>query len=120
MSKTWHEYLRLYELDKQLLQEFEDYNYYPSIHYGELNSGRSSTSNMIRFLDKKDQIENYVRFVEEARQMIGGEFFELIMRDYFDSAKWYRKKYSASTYYRRRREAQQAFVQYMDSYQRVV
>lgn len=115
VNKTLNNYLRLYMLDQQLIEEMKHGDYYPHISYEQHDSVIHS-SHIIRLLDKMQQAEDYIRFVEKAQTVIGEELYELVMNDYFGDKYWYKEKYSSATYYRLKKKAQGAFLSYMGEY----
>lgn len=113
-NKTLNDYLNLYMLDLQLVEEMDSGDYYPNVSYDRLSSMHQS-SHIIRLLDRLQQAEDYIGFVERAEKMIGAEAYAIVMNDYFGEKYWYKSKYSTASYYRKRKKAQAAFLSYMES-----
>lgn len=113
--KHMNRYLSLYAYDLSLLKEMEQANYYPKPKLTE--SLQNRPQDYLRcMVEKKLMLEHYVHYVEEAKNVIGHEFYEIVMRDFFDVDHWYEKCYNPGTYYRKRKLANARFQDYMDKF----
>ena len=107
---------RQYASDLSLLQYYHHLNYYPKAKYGLVKeTPMSDTGGYIHeHLDRITMLQKRTQMILKAEEVIGKENYQIVMQDFFKHEKnWWMDYYSRATYYRKKREAIDAFLNYM-------
>lgn len=102
--------IREYQKAKLQLTVIKEKDFYPRIRYDLVKEGntsyRSVEDHMIHFIDKKDDLESLVHFIETVFNELDFDQYQLLENDYLHPSykDWWLEFYSRSTYYRLRRK----------------
>ena len=110
--------LQQYQKDKNTLNSLNQANYYPSINYEEYYQSSSSSKEdyLLHRIQLKQELTKRIVFIEQSQSVIGEDYYQSILEDYFYEHKhWWKTHYSRATYYRRQEEAINAFFDYVTS-----
>ena len=102
-------YFDRYLQAKRCLEEIKGRNYYPSMKHSEVSLGSYYLN---RLMDKETYLMKYVSYMDSFKLQFK-EDYHILEDDYFHRVHYYT---SQSTYYRKRRLAEEHFLKYMKRY----
>ncbi len=102
--------VREYQKAQLQLKIIEEKEFYPQIKYNVVKDFQAPynqlETSMIHYIEKKENLETVVAFIEGIFASLPKEVYRLIEYDYLNPTKreWWREYYSRSTYYRFRKK----------------
>ena len=102
-------YFDRYLQSKRCLEEIYGRNYYPSQKHSEVSPG---SYYLYRLMDKEAYLKKYVSYIDSFKSEYQ-EDYRILEDDYYHRVHYYT---SQSTYYRKRRLAEDHFLNYMKRY----
>lgn len=103
--------IREYQKAQLQLRTINEKEFYPQLQYNVIKDHHTPYNNlessMINYIEKKENLETVVSFIDGILASLPKEIYQLIEKDYLNPNKreWWNEYYSRSTYYRLRKKA---------------
>ena len=103
--------IREYQKAQLQLRVINEKEFYPQLQYNVIKDRHTPynhlETSMINYIEKKENLETVVTFIDGILASLPKEIYQLIEKDYLNPNKreWWNEYYSRSTYYRLRKKA---------------